>query len=201
MRFEVSIARCGAISFPEPALPQIYPWCWPKGSQPLGTRLNHVLTKLWILRWEKLAKAAISAWKLSRTPEGNNWNNRVFKKAEDVLGVLPTGFGSHSFSICCVWLRGVWRTACEREGNHCSHRPAKCSLFGRFKPLTRACFPCICINEVCVTLKITTCGSNQQFQTKFFSIKREYLRKHCLMAKALITHQAMAKKHLKSENC
>ena len=64
-------------------------------------------------------------------------------------------------------------------------------FFGRFKPLTRACFPCICINEVWVTRKITTCGSNQQFQIKFFSIKREYLRKHCLMAKALITHQAI----------
>ena len=37
--------------------------------------------------------------------------------------------------------------------------------------------------KVWVTRKITTCGSNQQFQIKFFSIKREYLRKHCLMAR------------------
>ena len=65
--------------------------------------------------------------------------------------------------------------------------------------MTRACFPCICINEVWVTRKITTRGSNQQFQIKFFSIKREYLRKHCLMPKALITHQAMAKNHLKAK--
>ena len=77
--------------------------------------------------------------------------------------------------------------------------PLNALLFYRFKPLTRACFPCICINEVWVTRKITTRGSNQQFQIKFFSIKREYLRKHCLMPKALITHQAMAKNHPKAK--
>ena len=52
---------------------------------------------------------------------------------------------------------------------------------------------------VWVTCKITTRGSNQQFKIKFFSIKREYLRKHCLMPKALITHQAMAKTILKAK--
>ena len=117
-----------------------------------------------------------------------------------MLGVLPTGqdSGSHSFSICCVCLRGVWRAACERGGDHCSHRPAKCSFLCPFQTF-RACFPCICINEVWVTRKITTRDSNQQFQIKFFSIKRKYLRKHCLMPKALVTHQATAKNHLKAK--
>ena len=108
-----------------------------------------------------------------------------------MLRVLPTGFGK---SLVFHLLSDVFDFV-ECEGPPVNGKAITVviaplnALF--FWPLqTFECFPCICINQVWVTRKITTRGNtcNQPFQVKFFSIKREYLRKHCLMPKALITH-------------